>query len=315
MAKQFTSAQLRCIRAKLLANAERYGIPLRKCGSAIVGSFNSRSSRLKVRRAKRHVSPMNWVLVACGAVAICAAACIDLESIDTPAAADTPAAVSTEQPDFSDPAGHSRAYPVDAGDGPQLVGLSLDSDRLPGTVSLLPEFNGDALDYSAAVPYEIAQLTVTVAPGDGASSSFVEVDGVTVQPDADGGAPGHQVALAPGENLLKVRAAAGQSGRVYSITVVRAKPTIKVSAPKASVGEGDVAEFIVERSPAAPDALRVFIDVGETGDLVDDRHEGIKAVDIPAEAASASHTVHTHPDDAAWDSHSIVAATLRSDDS
>lgn len=199
------------------------------------------------------------VLAACGVLAICAAARVDSDTADTRPPAETPAAVSTGRSEPSDPSSStpsqtpvpvadSRADPLeespdsaprpDRGDVPRLAGLALHSDQLPRVIELSPDFRGEALEYSASVRYEIVQLTVLVASGDAVSSSFVEEDGVTSQPYAVSSAPGHQVALTVGENLVRVKATESESSQVYSITVVRAGPTVNVSAPKASVDEG-----------------------------------------------------------------------------
>lgn len=42
MAKQFTSAEWRSIRARLESDPERYGLPKREYGSVLLGSFNIR---------------------------------------------------------------------------------------------------------------------------------------------------------------------------------------------------------------------------------------------------------------------------------
>ncbi|MDD9994440.1 MAG: hypothetical protein OXS35_01645, partial [Dehalococcoidia bacterium] len=167
--------------------------------------------------------------------------------------------------------------------------------------------------YTTTVPYEIVQLTVTAVPSVGAESTFVGEDGVTDRPDADIGTLGYQVHLVPGENVISVRAREGQASLIYTIIVIRERPTVNVIAPATEAGEGESLEFTVLRSPAAPDALEVTVDVGETGDFVDAGDEGIKKVTIMANAVSATHTVSTVPDDTAWDTHSIVSVALQAD--
>ena len=59
MAKQFTSAEWRRIRAKLKADPERYGLPQREYGSVLLGSFNIR--KLGSSRSR---SPDTWEFLA-----------------------------------------------------------------------------------------------------------------------------------------------------------------------------------------------------------------------------------------------------------
>ena len=228
--------------------------------------------------------------------------------------------LKTAGPDIEEPA---RSVEVSAEPGPEveptpdprLEQLGLFSHLLAEAVTLSPAFDDTVLSYTTSVPYEIARLTVTAVPSAGAESTFVGEDGVSDRPDADIGTLGYQVNLVPGENVIRVRASEGEASRTYTIIVARAKPAINIIAPATEVGEGDSPEFTVLRNPAAPDALEVTIEIGETGDLVDAGDEGIKKVTIMANAVSATHTVPTVPDDAAWDAHSIVAVTVRPDGS
>lgn len=210
---------------------------------------------------------------------------------------------------FDDPAGPDPEE--EPAPDPRLEQLGLYSHRLSEAVALSPAFAGTVLSYTTSVPYEIVRLTVTAVPGVGAASAFVGEDGETDRPDADIGTLGYQVDLAPGENVIRVRASEGEASLVYTIIVTRARPAVNIIAPATRVGEGDSLEFTVLRNPAAPDALEVTIDIGETGDFVEAGDEGIKKVTIMANASSATHTVPTVPDDASWDAHSIVAVTLR----
>ncbi len=59
MAKQFTSAEWRRIKAKLEADPERYGLPLREYSSVLLGSFNIRKLG-----SSRNRSPETWEFLA-----------------------------------------------------------------------------------------------------------------------------------------------------------------------------------------------------------------------------------------------------------
>ena len=59
MAKQFSSAEWKLVRAKLEGNPERYGLPKREYGSVLLGSFNIRKLGSSRRR-----SPDTWEFLA-----------------------------------------------------------------------------------------------------------------------------------------------------------------------------------------------------------------------------------------------------------
>ena len=225
--------------------------------------------------------------------------------------------LKVDGPDAEEPERSAEMTPEPAPEeepDPQLEHLGLHSYRLSQDLALSPAFDDTVLSYTTSVPYEAVQITVTAVSGIGTTSAFVEDDGVTVQSDADVGLPGHQVKLVPGENIIMVKAAAGQASQIYAITVVRDKPTVNLIAQATAVGEGHVLEFTVLRTPVATDDLEVTLGVGESGDFVRAGEEGTKTVSIPASAASATHTVLTDPDDDAWDLHSIVSVTLEAED-
>ena len=116
--------------------------------------------------------------------------------------------------------------------------------------------------------------------------------------------------LAVGDNVIRVRAVKGGYGRIYTVTVKRARPEVIVSADAAEAGEGLALSFTVSRSPSAPDSLTVKLDVSETGGFVPPGSEGMKTVLIPANMASAEYTVTTGAGDDAWDAHSTVTLAL-----
>ena len=200
--------------------------------------------------------------------------------------------------------------PVEPEPTAELGGLSLTHGDPAETLMLSPPFSSADLAYTASVGYEVVQVTVTATGSDGAASAFVQEDGITAQPDADSGTEGHQVALTPGENVIRVAATAGDASQIYIITVTRAKPTVNISAGRAAADEGTALLFTVTRSPVASDALEVTMNVAETGGAIDPGSEGIKTVTIAADAPSVLHTLPTAADDALWNPHSTVTVTL-----
>ena len=203
---------------------------------------------------------------------------------------------------------------VEPGPMAELGGLSLTHGDPAETLMLAPAFSSADFAYTASVGYEVVQVTVTAMASDGAASAFVQEDGITAQPDADSGTEGHQVTLTPGENVIRVAVTAGDASQIYIITVSRAKPTVNISAGRATADEGTTLLFTVTRSPVASDAMEVTMNVAETGGAIDPGNEGIKTVTIAADAPSVAHALPTAADDAVWNTHSTVTVTLQPDD-
>ena len=98
-----------------------------------------------------------------------------------------------------------------------LSALTLSQGRLD------PAFASATTEYSASVGYTVTQITVTPSQSDsGASVGFLNASD-SVLPDRDSVAPGHQVDLVVGENVLKVRVMAEDSltTMTYVVTVTR----------------------------------------------------------------------------------------------
>ena len=203
-----------------------------------------------------------------------------------------------------------KIYTYNAPDLPTLTALSVSYGSPAVTPTLAPVFYSGTLAYAADVPYNITQVTVAATAAAGVTATFVQEDGTTAQPDDDGVTPGHQVGLAVGDNVIRVRAVKGDSSRIYTVTVKRAKPEVTISAAETMAGEGHDPVFTVTRSPSAPDSLTVKLEVSETGGLVPSGSEGMKTVLIPANTAAAEHTVTTGAGDDAWDAHSTVTVAL-----
>ena len=181
-----------------------------------------------------------------------------------------------------------------------LSGLSLSG------VTLSPAFASDVETYPASVDYGVASTTVT-ATTNHASATF------DITPaDADADTAGHQVALTPGRDTVITVAVTAEDGsdKTYTVTVTRARATVIITADAAEAGEGVALSFTVSRNPVAADELEVKLDVSETGTFVPPGNEGMKTVTIPANTASAKHTVTTDAGDGDWDAHSTVTVAL-----
>ena len=88
--------------------------------------------------------------------------------------------------------------------------------------------------------------------------------------DADENTPGHQIHLNVGENTfkLKVTAEDDTTVKIYTITIVRAKPEVSVRAGAAEVVEGSDALFAVSRGKAVFETLGVVVSITESETLV-----------------------------------------------
>ena len=101
---------------------------------------------------------------------------------------------------------------------PASTDATLSSLTLDGA-ALSPSFKSATERYAANVAHSVSSVTVTAEPNDGNANV-----GFTPATDADAGAPGHQVALSVGDNVIgvKVTAADVQTTRTYTVTVTRA---------------------------------------------------------------------------------------------
>ena len=84
----------------------------------------------------------------------------------------------------------------------------------------------DTETYTASVANDVAEVTVTAETTDsGASIDYLDGDDTTLD-DADTGVDGHQVTLAEGDNVIKVKVTAEDgSTKTYTVTVTRAADT------------------------------------------------------------------------------------------
>ena len=88
----------------------------------------------------------------------------------------------------------------------------------------LVTFASDTETYTASVANDVAEVTVTATQNDsGASIDYLDGDDATLD-DADTGVDGHQVTLAEGDNVIKVKVtAADTTTKTYTVTVTRAE--------------------------------------------------------------------------------------------
>ena len=125
-------------------------------------------------------------------------------------------------------------------------------------LTLTPTFASGTTDYAASVANTVAEVTVTAMTTDsGATIDYLDGSDATLT-DADTSDPGHQVAVAVGDTVIKVKvtAADGNATGTYAVTVNRAAaataPTI-VSVAVTSTptlesdtyGEGETIEVSV----------------------------------------------------------------------
>ena len=100
-----------------------------------------------------------------------------------------------------------------------LSGLSLGSG-----VTLIPTFASSTATYTASVANSVSEVTVTPTTNHASSTvAYLDASDAALA-DADTNAAGHQVALAVGETVIKVKVTAedGTSTQTYTVTVTRA---------------------------------------------------------------------------------------------
>ncbi len=99
-------------------------------------------------------------------------------------------------------------------------------------------FAGETTSYAADVAHAVETTTVTATPRDGNAAVAI------VPADADGVAPGHQVALAVGDTtvMATVTADDGATTRTYAVTVTRA-PSDDATLAALSLSDVDIGAF------------------------------------------------------------------------
>ena len=208
----------------------------------------------------------------------------------------------------------SQMLTVTIEDGPdaELTSLTLSE----GT--LAPPFGTSTRRYSAEVSYGIERVTLIATKSrDSTSVTFHDGNDDNIA-DLDDTTDGHQMSLAVGENIIKIRVSEDDSTVLdtYTITVTRIKPVVSITSTTTSVSEGESAVFVVRRDHAPSEPLRVTLSVTETSSMLNDALKGgaTSSVSIPGYATSTNLVVITDPDDNLWEEHSIAAASVVSHD-
>ena len=158
----------------------------------------------------------------------------------------------------------------------EVAALSSDATlsglTVTGGGSELVTFVSGTTTYTASVANDVDEVTVTAALNDsGASIEYLDGDDATLT-DADTSDPGHQVALAVGDDTVikvKVTAEDGNATQTYTVTVTRAAamtPTCTLNTGDIWCGTLTVAEFTQN---TASGTSRGFY-TGVSGNLVPD---------------------------------------------
>ena len=98
--------------------------------------------------------------------------------------------------------------------------------------------------------------------------------------------------------------------KTYTVVLTRQKPEVSLFSNAAEVSEGTELSFNLVRNAQVSDALRVRVEVDETGAMVADIEEGSRTVTIPSNATSTSVKVSTEYDDQDWEPHSTVTTSI-----
>ena len=108
-----------------------------------------------------------------------------------------------------------------------LSGLTLSEGRLT------PAFAGGTTDYTASVGYTVPRITVAPTTTDGGATVEFLDSGDVALADADTTADGHQVDLAVGENVVKVKVTAedGVATETYTVTFTRTAEDTLLNPP------------------------------------------------------------------------------------
>ena len=154
-----------------------------------------------------------------------------------------------------------------------LSGLSLSAGTLE------PAFHRVTTSYAASAPNAVSTITVIALASDAgqATVEFLDASDETLA-DADLNTAGHQVALAPGENTIKIKATAedGATTRTYTLVVTRQGP-LEVSFGSSSfrVAEGGslTVTAALERATERDVAVPLIVTAGSG--VSDDDYSGV----------------------------------------
>ena len=193
----------------------------------------------------------------------------------------------------------------DASSDASLSGLDV-SDA-----TLSTPFAANAMRYATSVSYSMEQVTLEYSKSDsGSEITALDADD-NIMDDANA-APGFQVNLAVGANVIKLRVTAEDNATVqtYIVTITRSKPTVGIRETASHVSEGGVIEFDVSRDAPVTEALDVLVGVVETSTLLADGEVGQHAITIPSGATSTPLTIDSQAENDVWQEHSSVTASI-----
>ena len=174
-------------------------------------------------------------------------------------------------------------------------------------------FASSTFDYTASVGYTVATTTVTAA-------ATAADDGATVRVSVDGGsskelpAAGEEVALAIGESVITLTVTAENGSTTdYTVTVTRDQPTVTVSAPAATLVEGEAIPFLISRSEAAADELVVTVGISEDGAMIPASDPLSHSVTIQEDQTSVRLEIASDAD-TDWEAASEITASIATDE-
>ena len=193
----------------------------------------------------------------------------------------------------------------DASSDAALSGMTLNGSTLS------PPFTASTTSYIASVSYGVEQATLEYTKSDsGADVSVLGPDNKVL--DDANTAPGFQVNLAVGSNVVTLRVTAEDESAMqsYVVTITRSKPTVGIRRVANSVPEGGVIELTVSRDESATEALGVLVEVAETAMLLAAGEIGQSTITIPTGATSTTFNISADIDDNVWEEHSTVTARI-----
>ncbi len=154
-----------------------------------------------------------------------------------------------------------------------LSGLNLSAGTLE------PAFHRVTTSYAASAPNAVSTITVTALASDAgqATVEFLDASDETLA-DADLNTAGHQVALAPGENTIKIKVTAedGATTRTYTLVVTRLGPLeVSFGSPSFRVAEGGsvTVTAVLERATERDVAVPLIVTAGSG--VSDDDYSGV----------------------------------------
>ena len=154
-----------------------------------------------------------------------------------------------------------------------LSGLSLSAGTLE------PAFHRVTTSYAASAPNAVSTITVSALASDAgqATVEFLDASDETLA-DADLNTAGHQVALAPGENTIKIKVTAedGATTRTYTLVVTRQGPLeVSFGSPSFRVAEGGsvTVTAVLERATERDVAVPLIVTAGSG--VSDDDYSGV----------------------------------------